>query len=113
MPTWAVLPLLLLIGIGASGILVPWGYILQTETPPELLGRVTVTATAIPTMLAVCAPPLGALAAKALGVGSVFIFGGIGLAVLAVVVVVGRPRTRGRTILTPDELAAPDAASPS
>lgn len=115
-PSWSVLPLLALIGLGASGILIPWGYILQRETPAELLGRVTVTATAVPTVLAVCAPPIGALTAKALGVGAVFVLGGAGLVALGVVVFLGRPDTPGGTLAAEhsDSRAQPsgDAADP-
>lgn len=92
-----------LIGLSAAAVFVPYGYVIQVETPPELLGRVFATAGGIQNALLLMAPPLCAVLAELWGVGSVFTVAGIALAVLGLVVFFLRP-----TIAT--QAATEDAA---
>ncbi|WP_329124123.1 MFS transporter [Streptomyces sp. NBC_01465] len=88
------------VGFGAAGIMVVFPYVLQQETPQELIGRVSATANAFPVLLQLAAPPLGAALAAQLGVASVFLGSGCALAVLGVAVWwYGR---RGRADPVPD-----------
>jgi hypothetical protein len=70
---------------------VPYGYVVQVETPPELLGRVFATAGGIQNAFLLMAPPLGAMLAELWGVGFVFTAAGIALALLGLVVFFLRP----------------------
>lgn len=81
----------MLIGISAAAVFVPYGYVIQVETPPELLGRVFATAGGIQNAFLLLAPPLGAVLAEFWGVGFVFIAAGIALALLGLVVFLLRP----------------------
>jgi len=81
----------LLIGLSAAAVFVPYGYVVQVETPPELLGRVFATAGGIQNAFLVMAPPLGAVLAELWGVGFVFTTAGIALALLGLVVFFLRP----------------------
>lgn len=81
----------MLIGLSAAAVFVPYGYVVQVETPPELLGRVFATASGIQNALLLMAPPLGAALAELWGVGLVFIAAGIALALLGLVVFFFRP----------------------
>jgi MFS transporter, DHA3 family, macrolide efflux protein len=47
---WVTLVCCLLLGIGVSGVLVPSQTLIQTETPPEILGRVTSTSMSLMTI---------------------------------------------------------------
>ena len=87
--TWLIV--YLLIGIAAAAVFVPYGYVVQVETPPELLGRVFATAGGIQNGFLLMAPPLGAVLAELWGVGFVFTTMGIGLAILGLVVFFLRP----------------------
>jgi MFS family permease len=81
----------LLIGLSAAAVFVPYGYVVQVETPPELLGRVFATAGGIQNAFLVMALPLGAVLAELWGVGFVFTAAGITLALLGLVVFFLRP----------------------
>jgi ABC-type transport system involved in cytochrome bd biosynthesis fused ATPase/permease subunit len=81
----------MLIGLSAAAVFVPYGYVIQVETPPELLGRVFATAGAIQNAFLVMAPPLGAVLAELWGVGFVFTAAGIAFALLGLVVFFLRP----------------------
>jgi hypothetical protein len=70
---------------------VPYGYVVQVETPPKLLGRVFATAGGVQNALLLMAPPLGAVLAELWGVGFVFTAAGIALALLGLVVFFLRP----------------------
>lgn len=67
------------IGFVAPFFSIPYAFILQTETPPDLLGRVTGTANAFQNSTMLIAPFLGASLAKGISVGGVFITSGFGL----------------------------------
>lgn len=81
----------ILIGISAAAVFVPYGYVIQVETNPELLGRVFATAGGIQNAFLLMAPPLGALLAELWGLGLVFTAMGIALALLGLVVFLLRP----------------------
>jgi MFS family permease len=83
-PVW--LAALAAIGVGAAAILVPYSFVLQTRTPPEVMGRVVVGADAVQTLLAVGAPLAGAAIATRYGLGPLFTVAGAGLVVLSAVV---------------------------
>ncbi|MDZ5470588.1 MFS transporter [Bacillus sp. 31A1R] len=65
------------LGLLASGESIPYGYVLQSETPKEMMGRVSSAAMAIQTFSMLIAPAIGALIAKAIGVSLVMIFAGV------------------------------------
>lgn len=81
----------LLIGLAAAAVFVPYGYVVQVETPPEVLGRVFATAGGIQNAVLLMAPPLGAVLAERWGIGFVFTAAGIALALLGLVVFFLRP----------------------
>lgn len=104
--TGAWLLVYLLIGVSAAAVFVPYGYVVQVETPPEFLGRVFATAGGIQNAVLLLAPPVGAVLAERWGVGFVFTAAGSGLALLGLVACVLRP-----TVATP--AATERAASPT
>lgn len=79
------------IGLAAAAVFVPYGFVVQVETPPELLGRVFATAGGIQNAFLLMAPPLGALLAELWGVGFVFAAAGVTFALLGLVVLLLRP----------------------
>jgi len=87
--TWT--PVLLVIGVASAGVLVASPTILQKETPPELMGRVSTSAAALPTVCQLLGPIVGAALAEWQGVGFVFAVCGGGLAVLGLIVLVAHP----------------------
>jgi MFS family permease len=84
-------PVLLVVGIASAGVLVGGPTIIQRETPPELMGRVSTTATSIPTAFQMFAPLIGAALAKWQSVGFVFTLAGGALALLGAIVLTVRP----------------------
>lgn len=80
-----------LIGLSAAAVFVPYGYVLQLETPPQLMGRVFAAAGGIQNAFLLLAPPLGALLAELHGVGAVFGVMGIALSLLGLAVFFLRP----------------------
>lgn len=89
--TGAGLIVYMLIGLSAAAVFVPYGYVVQVETPLELLGRVFATAGGIQNAALLIAPPLGAVLAERWGVGFVFTAAGIALALLGLAVFFLRP----------------------
>jgi MFS family permease len=89
-PPWIWTPVLMVVGIASAGILVAAPTIIQKETPPELMGRVSTSASAIPTGFQMFAPIAGAAVAEWQSVGFVFATAGGGLAVLGIAVVAAR-----------------------
>jgi MFS family permease len=85
---WA--PLLFIVGLASAGVLIGAPTILQRETPPELMGRVSATASTVPTACQLLAPIVGAAVAAWQSVGFVFVTAGGALALLGLVVVVVR-----------------------
>ncbi len=85
---WA--PVLLVVGLAAAGVLIAAPTIMQRETPPEMMGRVSASASAVPTVFQVFAPIVGAAIASWRSVGFVFAVAGGGLALLGVVMLILR-----------------------
>ncbi|MEY2515835.1 MAG: hypothetical protein QOJ89_3193, partial [bacterium] len=90
-PPWIWTPVLVVVGIASAGILVAAPTIIQRETPPELMGRVSTSASSIPTGLQMFAPIAGAALAEWQSVGFVFTLAGCALAGLGLVVLAVRP----------------------
>jgi len=84
-------PVLFVIGAASAGVLIALPTIIQYETPPELMGRVSNTAGALPTAAQVAAPLVGAAVAAWQSVGFVFAVAGGGLAVVGGVMAALRP----------------------
>lgn len=84
-------PVLVVVGIASAGVLIASPTIIQRETPPQLMGRVSTTATSIPTGFQVLAPIAGAALAKWQSVGFVFTVAGGALAALGLAVLAVRP----------------------
>ena len=89
-PPWIWTPVLMVVGVASAGILVASPTIIQKETPPELMGRVSTSATAIPTGLQMFAPIAGAAVAEWQSVGFLFAVAGGALAALGLAVVAAR-----------------------
>lgn len=64
--------MLLAVGVASAGVLIALPTILQLETPPELMGRVSTSVTALPTAGQLSAPVVGAALAAWQSVGFVF-----------------------------------------
>ncbi len=77
---------LIAIGFCASGLLVAFPYVLMSQTPPEMVGRVSAFAELLPTSLQMAGPIVGAAIIAASGVGWVFAIAGAALAALGVTV---------------------------
>jgi MFS family permease len=89
-PPWIWTPLLTVVGVASAGILVASPTIIQKETPPELMGRVSTCASSIPTGLQMFAPIAGAALAEWQSVGFVFTTAGCVLALLGFALVAAR-----------------------
>ena len=76
----------LLFGVVGAAATVPFEFILQTETPSHMIGRVSGVAGAIQNASMIVAPSIGAGMAKWLGVGGVFALAGLFMTVLALIV---------------------------
>ena len=90
-PAVVWVPVLFVVGIASAGVLIGGPTIIQRETPPELMGRVSTAATSIPTGFQVLAPLAGAALAAWQSVGFVFTVAGAGLAALGLAVLAVRP----------------------
>ncbi len=71
------------IGFCSAGIFVPYRTLIQRETPPEAIGRVTTVSEAMSALATATAPPLGALLAGWSGVAAPYLLGGYVSAMLA------------------------------
>ncbi|KOP81897.1 MFS transporter [Cytobacillus solani] len=71
-----------LLGLLGSGEAVPYGYVLQSETPKQMMGRVSAAAMSIQTFSMLIAPAVGALLAKLASVAAVMIGAGISTCLL-------------------------------
>jgi MFS family permease len=56
---------------------IPYGYLLQIHTPATKMGRVSSVAQSVQTCMMLIAPVLGAILAKQIGVGIVFVLAGV------------------------------------
>lgn len=80
-PLW--IGVFFLIGaIGAGSASIPFGYILQTQTDPTMIGRVTAIGNAIQNFSMLVAPAIGGILAAKLGVGIVFVVSGVATSLL-------------------------------
>ncbi|MEH7393427.1 MFS transporter [Bacillus sp. JJ1474] len=70
------------LGLLGSGEAVPYGFVLQSETPKHLMGRVSSAAMSLQTFSMLIAPAAGALIAKAVGVPAVLIGAGLATCLL-------------------------------
>lgn len=71
-----------LLGLLGAGESVPYGYVLQSETPKQMMGRVSAAAMSLQTFSMLIAPAAGALLAKQLGVSFVMIGAGMATTLL-------------------------------
>lgn len=74
----------LLLGLLAACESIPYGYVLQSETPKEIMARVSSVAMAIQTFSMLIAPATGALLANWIGVPFVMVLAGIFTCLLGV-----------------------------
>lgn len=79
-----------LLGVLASAEGVPYGYVLQSETPKKMMGRVSAAAMSLQTFSMLVAPAAGALLAKLIGVSGVLIGAGIATFILGATVLAFR-----------------------
>ncbi len=92
-----------LLGVGFAAVGVTYGAIVQRETPPDLMGRVSATTEMLTTVVPLVAPFVVSLLAAWLGVGWAFAIAGGGLMVVGAVVVLGRGVPVGVTEGTSNE----------
>ena len=85
------IPAVVGMGLGFAGIWVPFGYILQHQTPPQLMGRVSAAADSVTTLPGLLGPPLGAFLATRFGVGPVYAGTGVALGLLGLLLWTRRP----------------------
>ncbi|WP_019241244.1 MULTISPECIES: MFS transporter [Bacillus] len=95
LPNYLWILVAFILGILASIESIPYGYVLQSETPQEMMGRVSAAATSSQTFSMLFAPAAGAFFAKLIGISSVFIVAGLttfllGIFILSFVVKKGR-----------------------
>lgn len=87
-------PLALWIGVffvfGMFGAMatIPFGYILQSQTPQPLMGRVSSVSGALESVALFAAPPVGAVLAGMIDIGGVFVLAGGALTLLAAFVLI-------------------------
>lgn len=82
----------LVFGIVGAASTVPFGYILQAETPQHLMGRVSAVSGSIQNGAVLGAPAAGALLANLMGLGGVFLLAGVLMVTLALLVLLFLPR---------------------
>lgn len=76
-PIWIWISLSFLLGIGGAAFSIPFGYIMQSETPARLMGRVSASANAIQSGAMLGAPLIGSALAAWLSLGGVFLLSGL------------------------------------
>jgi hypothetical protein len=81
-----------LLGVAYAALGVSYGYIVQRETPADLMGRVSATAGSLTTALPLAAPPLVAVLVEWVGLGPVYTTAAVATAVLGAGVALLRPR---------------------
>ncbi len=86
-PVIGLFLLIVALGFFASGLLVAFPYLLMSQTPPEMVGRVSAFADFVPTGLQLAGPVVGAAIIAASGVGWVFAIAGVAMAALGLIVV--------------------------
>ncbi|OCA85614.1 macrolide transporter [Bacillus sp. FJAT-27225] len=88
MEEWGWLTGAFLLGVLGASQSVPYGYVLQSETPNEMMARVSAAASAIQTFSMLIAPAAGALLAKLWGVSSVLLGAGAATSFLGMFLVI-------------------------
>ena len=81
LPLWVFVPAFFIVGFVSSAVFVPMRTVLQMETPPDKMGRVTAVNEAMTVLAMMGAPFIGALLASQFGLGVPFVVGG-GLSLL-------------------------------
>jgi MFS family permease len=105
--TW--IPVWLAIGLSGAAVFVPYGYILQRETPPDMMGRVFATANGVQTTFQLSAPVVGAALAELTSIGLVLGIFGVGLSLVGLAVMAFRPAV-GATMADVDATPETSAA---
>ena len=85
-PVVGLFLLIVALGFCASGLLVAFPYLLMSQTPPEMVGRVSAFADFVPTCLQLAGPVVGAAIIAGAGVGWVFAIAGIAMSILGAIV---------------------------
>lgn len=87
-----------ILGIGTAMATIPYGFILQSETPSALMGRVSSAAQSFQTLAMLIAPLIGAALSKWLGVGMVMMISGVITIFIGVfVLIAARSKLSART----------------
>lgn len=107
-PVLGLFLLLVALGFCGSGLLVAFPYLLLSQTPPDMVGRVAAFAGFVPTGMQLAGPVVGAAIIAASGVGWVFGIAGAALAVLGLTVT-ALPLSGCRPVAAPE----PDATEPA
>jgi MFS family permease len=94
---------LVVCGGGFAAIWVPYGYLLQRETPTALMARVSATADGLSTVSGMIGPPLGAALTTPLGLGPVFGGTGVALAILGIGLWLVQPGAAQPPVTAPSE----------
>ena len=81
-PVLGLILIVVALGFCASGLLVAFPYLVMSQTPADMVGRVSAFAGFVPTVLQLAGPVVGAAIIAASGVGWVFAIAGVALAVL-------------------------------
>lgn len=93
LPLWVFVPAFFIVGFVSSAVFVPMRTVLQMETPPDKMGRVTAVNEAMTVLAMMAAPFIGAVLASQFGLGVPFIVGGalsllLGLVALLIIPVI-------------------------
>ncbi|WP_263597099.1 MFS transporter [Metabacillus idriensis] len=80
-----------MLGLLGSMSSIPFGYLLQSETPKELMGRVSAAAMAMQTLAMLSAPTAGAIFSKWTGSASVLVYAGAATLVLGAIAAFYKP----------------------
>ncbi|TCP54744.1 putative MFS family arabinose efflux permease [Tumebacillus sp. BK434] len=84
------------VGFIGAGSAVPYGFVLQKETPSNIIGRVTGAANSISNLSMFAAPALGAVVAEWIGTGGVFAIAGTGTILTGLVALLAVRHVEGK-----------------
>jgi predicted MFS family arabinose efflux permease len=90
-PPWVFVGAFFTVGIFASAIFVPMRTMIQLETPPEQMGRVTAVNEAASVLAMMSAPFIGAVIARTYGLGMPFLIGGALSLVVGLITIMAIP----------------------
>ncbi|USK36031.1 MFS transporter [Bacillus sp. F19] len=85
-----------MLGLLGSVSSIPFGYLLQSETPKELMGRVSAAAMALQTLAMLSAPTAGAIIANWIGSASVLVYAGAATIVLGALAAIYKPSSSSK-----------------